>query len=75
MEVDIADKYPNETMEILSKVLPEDILNDTSIDLIDILDILLKNRFLWLCKSLEISDFTRTGSRSESARAKWTNEI
>jgi hypothetical protein len=28
MEVDIADKYPNETMEILSKVLPEDILNE-----------------------------------------------
>jgi hypothetical protein len=31
MEADIADKYPNETMEILSKVLPEDILNDTNI--------------------------------------------
>jgi hypothetical protein len=34
----IANKYPNETMVILNKVLPEDILNDTSIGLIDILD-------------------------------------
>jgi hypothetical protein len=24
---------------------------------------------------LEMSDFTRTDSRSESAKAKWTNEI
>ena len=39
------------------------------------IDILLKNRFLWLCKSLEMSDFTRTDSRSESAKAKWTNKI
>jgi hypothetical protein len=31
-------KYPNETMVILNKILPEDILNDTSIGLIDILD-------------------------------------
>jgi hypothetical protein len=34
MKANIADEYPNETMEILSKVLPEDILNDTSIGLI-----------------------------------------
>ena len=39
------------------------------------IDILLKNRFLWLCKSLEMSNFTRTDSRSESAKAKWTNKI
>jgi hypothetical protein len=38
MKANIADEYPNETMEILSKVLPEDILNDTSIGLIGILD-------------------------------------
>jgi hypothetical protein len=38
MGANIANKYPNETMVILSKVLPEDMLNDTSIGLIDILD-------------------------------------
>jgi hypothetical protein len=32
----------------------------------------LDKTLLWLCKSLEISDFTRTGSRLESAKAKWT---
>ena len=34
----IANKYPNETMVILNKVLPEKILNNTSTKLIDILD-------------------------------------
>ncbi|VVH66244.1 hypothetical protein BSPLISOX_779 [uncultured Gammaproteobacteria bacterium] len=38
MGANIANKYPNETMVILSKILPEGILNDTSIGLIDILD-------------------------------------
>jgi hypothetical protein len=38
MGANIANKYPNETMVILNKILPEDILNDTSIGLIDILD-------------------------------------
>jgi hypothetical protein len=39
MRANIANKYPNETMVILNKILPEDIPNDTSIGLIDILDI------------------------------------
>jgi hypothetical protein len=51
MGANIANKYPNETMVILNKILPEDILNDTSIGLIDILDkiayIFLKYFALW----------------------------
>jgi hypothetical protein len=45
MGANIANKYPNETMVILSKVLPEDMLNDTSIGLIDILDKIATRRF------------------------------
>lgn len=48
---------------------------EVSYFLVFVIDILLKNRYLWVCKSLEISDFTRTGRRAEFAKAKWANGI